>query len=207
MKPTLLLLCVVLFSGCSMLPQWRVFQKKAPEPIVKTEKATEVDRQAADLIAREITAPIELKPVAIKLSQSLGVPEKPLTGEIAKVAEDATVAISKELVKVQKERDELNVTLSKIEGKKIEGTGYNIFGFSMSLSVIVLIVLCVMFPPLATVIWWLVKRISGALSRTTKGISNYVKAHPDQGDKLKSYLSNVHDVADKTIIAKIKAKL
>ena len=206
MRCTLTCLMLMGSVGCQM-PQIRVFQKKAPEAIVKSVEAKEVDRQAADLIAREIVEPKALQPVAIKLSESLGVPEQPLTGNVETESDVAVAALVDELVKTQKKREELNIALLKIDGKKIEGTGYDVFGFSMSLSLIALVVLFVMFPPLATLAWWLFQRVSGALSRTAKGVSAYVKEHPDQGDKLKSYLQAAQDRADRNIISKIKSKL
>ena len=44
----LLLLGAILFlSGCSsLLPQWRLFQAKVPEPIVKNEAKLEVERNS-----------------------------------------------------------------------------------------------------------------------------------------------------------------
>lgn len=206
MRLSLLALCVVLFSGCQ-LPTWTVFQEKVPEPIVKSEEAKEVERQAADLIARKIEEPKELKPVAAKLSQSLGVPNEPLRNDnLLEASEKAVDSINEELVEVQEKRVKLNKQLSENSGKSIEGTGYNIFGFSMSLSMIALVVLCVMFPPLAMIVWKIFSGILGALKSTVSGINDYVKANPDQADRLKSYLKGKHDAAHKTIISKIKAK-
>lgn len=208
MKRTLpvMALCLLL-TGCqSLIPQWRVFQKKVPEPIVKTDSQREIDRQAADYIARTVETPPGLKPIAASLSESLGHPAKPI-----KVTDDSEAKLqamlAKALLQTQRERDELNTALTKTEGKKIEGTGYNVFGFAISGTVILVIALCVMFPPLAGIIWWIIQRAYGALSRTTAGIGKFMEANPDGGEQLKAFLSKTHDSADKNIIKKIKAKL
>jgi len=201
-----LIAVMVAVSGCQ-LPTWTVFKEKVPEPIVKSDDAKEVERQAADLIARKIEEPKELKPVAVKLSESLGVPNKPLRNDnLEAAAEKAVDAINSELVEVQEKRVELNEQLAKNSGKAIEGTGYNLFGFSMSLSMIVLAVLFVMFPPLAMIAWKVFSGVAGALKATVSGINDYVKANPDQADRLKSSLKGKHDAAHKAIISKIKAK-
>lgn len=203
----LLVLSCFLLTGCSsFLPQWRVFQAKVPEPIVKNEAKMEVDRQVADYIARTVENPPELKPLAMSLSESLGHPKKPIKVEDG-AEERLQASLNKALLDTQRQREELNQTLTKTEGKKIEGTGVNVFGFAVSGTVLILIALCVMFPPVAGIIWFIIQRAYGALSRTTKGIGSFMEAHPDGGEQLKAFLSKTHDSADKNIIKKIKARL
>jgi len=205
MKHFTLILCLFL-TGCQ-LPQWRVFQAKVPGPIVKAPRAVEVERQAADLLAKRIEKPVELIPVAQQLSASLGRPEKPLEGDTADLAPETVKALERELLRTQGELAALNKLLEKNEGKKVEGTGINILGASFSLGVVALVVLCIMFPPISLVLWTIFKRISGALTATAKGISNYVKDNPEAGEQLKDYLSRTQDAAHKAVISNIKAKL
>lgn len=205
MKTIILISCLFL-AGCQ-LPQWRVFQTKVPEPIVKGPRAVEVERQAADLLAKRIEKPVELIPVAQRLSASLGLPEKPLEGDTANLAPDTVKALEKELLRSQGELAALNKLLEKNEGKEVEGTGINIFGASFSLGVVAIVVLCIMFPPIGLVLWTIFKRLSGALTTTAKGISNYISENPEAGEKLKGYLAKTQDAAHKATIRNIKAKL
>ncbi len=198
----------LLLSGCaSLMPQWRLFQKKVPAPIVKPAAQVEVERQAAEYIARTVEKPVELKPIAIGLSKSLGVPEKPILEAPAEAAPDFYDAWMKVLKKEQEQRDELNAMLAKTEGKKIEGTGYNVFGFSVGAAGLALIILLVMFPPLATIIWAIFTRVSGALTTTAKGIAEFVKENPDAGKRLKDKLAQTQDAVHKQVISKIKSKI
>ena len=203
----LIVIPLLFLGGCqSLIPNWRIFQAKVPEPIVKNDAKIEVDRQVADYIARTIEQPVQLKPLAASLSESLGHPKKPMA--VADDSEERLQAmLNKALLDTQRQRDDLNNRLEKTEGKKIEGTGVNVFGFAVSGTVLVIIALCVAFPPIGGVIWFIVQRIYGALSRTTQGIGKFMEENPDAGERLQSYLSRAHDRADKNIIRKIKAKL
>lgn len=202
----LILLSSVFISGCQ-LPQWRVFQKKVPQPIVKPASVVELERQSADFIARNLLEPPELKPVAVKLSQSLGAPKEPILDTPVEAESQFEKAWNKELLKTQAQIAELNKELQELNGKKVEDTGLNVFGPSMGLLVIGGIALLVAFPPLATILWWLMQRASGALTRTARGISNYVKENPNEGERLKNYLKQTQDTVDREVIAKIRARL
>ena len=201
----LILLSSVFISGCQ-LPQWRVFQKKVPGPLVKAESVVELERQSADFIARNVIEPPELKPIAEKLSQSLGAPKEPILESPAKAEDEFARAWNKELLKTQKQIRELNDELAALNGKKVEDTGFNVFGPSMGLLVVGVVALLVMFPPLATVLWWLMQRASGALTRTAKGVSNFIKENPNEGERLKDYLEKAQDTVDRDVIAKIKSR-
>jgi len=204
---TSLILVLFLLSGCtSILPQWRVFQKKVPEPIIKPASQIEVERQTADYIARNIETPVQLKPMSVRLSESLGRPEKPIQDQLDEAEAYMNKSWQKELRKQQDQLDELNKLLTAQGGKKIEGTGINVFGFTIGGAGIALIVLCVMFPPIATILWTIFKRVSGALTTTAEGISNFIKDNPDSGAQLKSYLAETQDKVHKQVISKIKAK-
>jgi len=210
MRTAALILACLLLSGCqSLLPQWRLFQKKVPAPIVKPAAQIETERRTADYIARTVETPPQLKPMAADLSESLGRPEKPIPADTTADEAEARMRAEwqKALLKSQQQIDQLNALLAKSEGKKIEDTGINVFGFSVGGAALALIVLCVMFPPVATVLWAVFKRVSGALTSTASGISNFIRDNPDAGEKLKAALAKTQDAAHKQIISKIKAKL
>ena len=68
------LVLLLVLPGCST-SFGRFFQTKVPTPIVKQEAQMEAERRSADFIARTIETPVELKPIAEALSQSLGAPK------------------------------------------------------------------------------------------------------------------------------------
>lgn len=210
MKRVLLVCILLLSTGCtSLMPQWRLFQKKVPAPIVKAPEQIETERQTADYIARTVEQPPQLRPMAAKLSESLGRPKKPIATDMTADEADERMMASwqKVLLQSQQQITELNALLAKSEGKKIEGTGVNMFGFSMGGATIALIVICVMFPPVAVILWTIFKRVSGALTTTAAGIARYVKEHPEAGEELKDTLEKTQDKVHKQVISKIKAKL
>ncbi len=177
--------------------------------MVKLPEQVELERKTADYIARKVEEPPQLKSMARKLSESLGRPKKQISDSdpVEETENDNLIDWQKVLLAQQEQLDKLNKALVKFEGKKIEDTGVNVFGFSMGGAAIALVVLCVLFPPVATVLWVIFKRVSGALFATAQGIKNYVKDNPDAGEKLKVYLGNAQDKAHKEIISKIKTKL
>lgn len=209
-RTVLLCAACLMLSGCaSLLPEWRLFQKKVPAPIVKPASQVETERRTADYIARTVEQPPQLKGMARDLSESLGKPEHPIAADAT--PDDAEERMAREwqkaLRKQQEQLDQLNALLAASEGKKIEDTGINVFGFSVGAAGLALVVLCVMFPPLATILWAIFKRVSGALHATAQGIANFVKDNPDAGEKLKDYLSKTQDAAHKQIIRKLKSQL
>lgn len=206
-KLAVILACLCL-SGCaSMLPQWRLFQKKVPAPIVKPAAQIETERRTADYIARKIEKPEQLVPMAIELSESLGEPEHPITDDLDAAEARMAKEWHKTLLKSQQQLAELNTLLAKTEGKKIEGTGFNAFGISFGLGTLILIILLVAFPPLGAILWTVFKRVSGALSATARGVADFIKDNPEAGEKLKASLAKTQDAVHKQLISKIKAKL
>lgn len=207
MLRSLSLLFVLMLAGCR-LPQWRVFEANVPAPLVKEEKQVEAERSAADLVARTITEPRQMIAVAQKLSESLGAPEKQIDATDLNQARDkALVLLLKGIQRQQEQLDQLNAKLEKYEGKKIEGTGVNVFGFAVSLPVIGLIALCVLFPSVAGVLFWLLRKFKGALTATIKGIQDYKNDNPGASAAIVEKLDRAQDRSHKLLVRKIKSKL
>lgn len=181
----------------------RIFQTKVPAPIVKTEDQLDSERQGADLIAKTIETPVELKPVATALSTSLGAPKKSLfvggqSFNLPQAANHASGDLQTSILQVQKQLDQLNIKLSKLQGKDIEGTGISILGPGMVTVVLVLIALGVFFPPALTLLAFAYRRLKAtasivvaevekaakapetqaAVAAIKKGIANKMEAHP-----------------------------
>jgi len=113
---TFLFVCLVVTAGCTAA---RLFQSKVPAPVLKTEKQVEAERQGADLIARKLETPHQLKPVAESLSNSLGKPKYSLADisnfNIDDAATRANVDLLAGIVSMQKQLNELNKKFVKME--------------------------------------------------------------------------------------------
>lgn len=207
MKKFIPLLLIFVMTACTV-PQWRVAQAKVPEPLQKPAKQVEGERQAADLIARTVREPEQIIPVAQKLSASLGAPDKPITTtDLDKARDEALLALLKGMQQQQDALAKLNAQLAKYEGKKIEGTGVNVFGFAVSLPVLGVIALCIFCPGAIGVLFWLLKKARGALAATVQGVQDFKKENPQAAKTINIALDGAQDKAHKLLVKKIKSKL
>lgn len=163
-------LCALgLFASCQVEPL-RVFKATVPPPAEKTPQQIEAERQAADLLAKGVREPKSLKPVADKLSNSLGKPKEPLVQDsptpeqVDTAAADAIAALNAGMAKMQKQLDAQNKFLAKYAGKEIEGTGLSLFGPGMTALIIALVVLAVACPPALTLMAFAYRRLKAAAS-------------------------------------------
>jgi hypothetical protein len=197
----------MLLGACSV-PQMRVFQQEVPKPTEKSQQQIEAERSAADLLARKVTEPAEMIPVAQKLSDSLGVPTHPIAYEdLNKARGDALDRLLKGMIKEQNDALELNRKLDKYDGKKIEGTGFNMFGVAVSGPILIIIALCIFFPGTITVIFWILRRVRGTLVSTVQGIQNFKEENPEVAKALNNALKGAQDEAHKVLVKKIKSTL
>lgn len=203
MKRLALVFSFFLLSGCS---SWRVFEAKVPAPVVKQEVQVEAEKAAAELIARKIEKPEELKPVAVSLSASLGLPKKSLVDvrafDLPVAAEKANDGLQAGILNMQKQLEALNVKLTKLQGKEIEGTGFSLLGPGMSAIVIGLIVLGVVFPPAFTLMGIAYRRLKSTASLVVEQIDETAKeaGNSEAIKTLKSKLNAQMDVAHKQVI-------
>jgi len=204
-----IMIAALVSPGCSITSK-RLFTAKVPEPISKPAPQTERERQAADLIAREIRTPVVLKPVAVALSQSMGAPEKPLPSstpeELASSASSSTTDLQASIVAMQKQIVALNRNLIKYQGKEIEGTGFSILGPGMATIVIGLIALGVIFPPVFTVLAFMYRRLKATAATVVDQIEVAANA-PETKEavaKIKSNLSSAMDAAHKRVVLDLK---
>lgn len=190
------------------MPQWRVGQAEVPRPVEKPAVQVEAERQAADLIAKRIEEPVALKPVAANLSASLGAPEHPIPAETKTedAAKESLEDLQAGMAKLQAAVVAQNRILARYAGKEIEGTGINLFGPGVTAVVLGLIVLAVVFPPLATILFFMLRRVGGAMSATVAGVEDFIQARQDDDavKELKAALSKRMDTAHKAIVRKLK---
>jgi hypothetical protein len=205
--PAVYLMALLAFSGCNV-PQWRVFQSKVPAPLVKSAVQIEAERAGADLVARTIEKPVELVPVAQKLSESLGAPEHPITqANTTTAAKDALDGLREGIKAKQHDLDKQNKLLAQYEGKKIEGTGVNVFGFAVSLPVIGLIALCIFFPGALGILLRMFLRVRGALKATIAAGQAFKEENPAFAKSFNDTMTKAQDQVHQAIVKKIKAKL
>lgn len=193
-------------AGCLHAPEWRVAQAKVPEPIVKSEKQIEAERQAADLIARKIETPVELKPVAQELSSSLGEPKAPIK-DTPKAPDEALEALRAGQRKQQEQITQLNRRLSKFQGKEIEGTGVDLFAPTTALGVVGLIAACIFVPGFLTFVLFFIRRLFATIRVLVSKIQEFEAEEPEAAAKLKNSLSRGMDSAHKAMVRSVKAKL
>lgn len=186
---------LLFLSACTMA-EFRVGQKKVPDPIAKTDKQIEGERQAADLLAKGIKEPPSLKPVAQGLSDSLGKPEKPLVSTSPTTAEVDTASVlalqrlESGMVKMQQQIEAQNKFIAKYSGTKLEGTGFDLMGPGSFLLVVGLIVLAVLCPPIITLMFFALRRLKAAAGIVVNEIESAAK-----------------DPEAKAAVAKIKANV
>lgn len=147
------LVAAFLFSGCALIPkQVELFQKKVkafPDPspkLVEVQKATaqrakEAAQATFEDAIREDSSPIlraDARDSAVltdAVATSLGPPLKPATGTSDELAKELRAQIAK----LQARIDTFQEQNSKVEGKKIEGTGWLQIPYLVYLAVIILI--------------------------------------------------------------------
>jgi hypothetical protein len=193
MKIAAITLCFVLTSCGS----FRIFEKDVPSPIRKSEPHKESERQASRMLADRIEKPISAKQLATSLSFSIGQP-KEIQTDVSKIKTD----LEKHSGNYQSNVDSLNVKLAEFEGKKIEGTGIEIGGIINWGMMIGLILLCVLFPPIVSVLFFLFKRASGTLKNVVGGIDDWAKSN--DAESLKEELSKKMDSQHKKLVGKLR---
>jgi hypothetical protein len=199
----LLPLLALALAGCTAA---RIFQSKVPEPVVKRDAQVEAERQAADLIARKIETPAELKPVAQSLSESLGTPKRSLVDvrafDLPSAAKRADGDLQAGIREIQEQLRRTNITLAKLQGKEVEGTGLSVLGPGTATAVIALIVLGVIFPPAFTLMGIAYRRLKSTASMIVEQVDEVSKdpAAKEAISKLKSNLKDSMDASHKRVV-------
>ena len=190
-----LVICLLLSSSCSL----RVFQDKVPQPIEKTNKHKEAEKEATYYLANNIQTPLKAKELAKVLSYSIGVPSNTDNTNI-QIKNKLTSSIAE----LNKDRLELNKSLKKNAGLEIEGTGFDMMPYMSVTSIVLIIALCVFCPALISVAFFIIKRLRGALKAMVSAIEDYKKYEPEKAQKLKQALATNLDQAHKKIVSKLR---
>lgn len=186
---------LLLTSSCSL----RVFQDKVPQPIQKNNSHIEAEKEAGFYLANNIETPIEAKLLANLLSSSLGIPTN--TNNNNKEIKNNLVS---NIADYNKAKNELDLKLSKLAGKEIEGTGFDIMSFMSVTSIILIIALCVFCPAIISVAFFIIKRLRGALVQVISSIETFKDNEPQIARKLTSCLSSNLDQSHKKLVSKLR---
>lgn len=199
-------LCFLFLSGCALLPELRVFQKKLPPPVEQS-KVTEGQRQAADYIAKKIEKPEELKPVAQELATSLGTPVEPVvdTGDIKADSEKIVETLRAENADLRKRIEKQAAWLREYQGAKLEGTGFNLTGPLGFLGFFGIIALVVFVPGTLTAAFFVIRRLRSTVQVVSQSIEEFKVDNPAAAEDLKeNYLYPNTDRAHRKVIDREK---
>lgn len=208
MTRVFLLAGVLVFSGCSLLPEVRVFQKTVPVEQTAPE-ILEGQRQGAKYIEQKSATPgadpiktiADIHSVAVPLSTSLGEPKKPVTVEDKdKVIE----ALKKANLAEQRKAEDWKKFAQKYGGREIEGTGIDLAAPGAFLSVAGIVALFVFVPGTLTVALFFIRRLRLTLQNTVKSVQEFAEENPEAGAKLLARQSSNLDRSEKKLIGQVK---
>lgn len=188
-----------------------MFQDQVKEPVDQI--ITEDIKQASKYLEEEITPDIHLEGsvVADALSDRVGLPKyypnEPNPLKIEK-------SLNKERLNYERDLEKLNNWLVKREGTKLEGTGVSVFGVGGVSLIIIVILLCILFPAFIPIFINIVQMIMGTSRAIIKGATNnivdaieeYKKERPEEAKELLHKLSKNLDKEHKILVEKIKKK-
>ena len=128
------------------------------------------------------------------LSRSLGTPQN--------LAEDAN-AINDNLYKSINEYENgftnLNQELQNLENKKIQDTGFSLTPLFSGLGFIAVVAICVLFPSVLTILFFVLKRTRSALQNIVTGIKEFSDNDPDNAKNLHQLLEQKLDRVEKKL--------
>ena len=199
MKYINIIMISTLLSGCAGL---EIARKSVPDPVEKSDTQKEAEKVGANYLARKVEKPEGAREVARTLSHSLGEPSKQ-EDDPEKIIKSLRESIRKQ----QDELDNLNEELQKYQGKKIADTGVNVTGIGMSSSLIILIILCVLFPPILTVVFFVIKNLKRTIECLVTGVQDLVEKDPNAGRDFLGAMSRRMDNSQKGIVKTAKRRI
>lgn len=186
------LVALFLVSSCS---SFQLFEKQVPDPVRKSIKHQEYEKQGAYFLARNTEDKNEL--VANALSRSIGTPKK--KEEDADTIESKLFEVNSDF---ENRRVILNQELESFSGKKIEGTGMNVFPFFSSFGIIAVVALLVLFPGTITILFFILRRTRSAMANIVDGIEQFSKDDPEHCKHLDDLLEKRLDRREKQCLKK-----
>lgn len=209
-----IILFVLAFPGCALLPEMRVFQKKVPADMsAKPPAQVEGEKRGAAFIRAVSTPPVAdpaqavaaIYPVATALSGSLGEPAKPVT-----VADQDAIITSLRagLAAKDAQLDKWRQFGRKYAGAELEGTGIDVAGPTGLLILAAIVAACIFVPGFGYLALRVVPLLWRALRQTAVGIESFAKNNVEAGAKLKAdFLSRKMDNAPKNLVKSLKTRI
>ena len=193
---------LVLFSGCAA-PQWRLFERKVPDPLAVTGDVQLAWAQGAEWLEQDYSRghpnPEDGKLVSTALSNSIGSPLR-YEDNADKVIRDLRRA--NKLLKEQ--LGEVNAFLQAQQGKTVEGTGVNILGFTGSywfwMCVIIFIIAIGGLP----VILFVIRTLRSTIITTTRVVEELSETNPEAAEEFKLLAKRRMSTKEKAAIKKHK---
>lgn len=189
MKICVIIISILFLTSCS---NFRVFQNKVPEPVKKNQNHLQSEKKGAFYLAKNTQD--NNKNVADALSRSLGLPE---------IIEEDSGKITKDLITSSSNYENriygLNTKLENLKGKEVEGTGFNVFPITSILGIILLVVVCILFPSAVTILFFILKRTRLALANVVSGVKEFTQNNPEESKGLDEILEKKLDRAEKKL--------
>lgn len=213
-RTAIIILFALAMPGCSLMPEWRVFQKKVPATMNEKPAAqVEGEKQGAAFIRAVSTPPVAdpakavaaIYPVATALSASLGEPAKPVT-----VADqDAIInSLRAGLAAKDAQLDKWRQFGRKYAGAELEGTGIDVAGPTGLLILAAIVAACIFVPGFGYLALRVVPLLWRALRQTAVGIESFAKENVEAGATLKTdFLARKMDNAPKKLVKNIKTRI
>lgn len=187
----LILICL-LFTSCGT---FRIGEESVPGPVKKSIQHKEIEKQGAYYLATNTKDQNQV--VANALSRSIGTPKK---------KEDNSNVLETELFRhistFENENVQLNDKLESFAGKKIEGTGFNLFPYLSGFGFISVVALLILFPSATTILFFVLRRTRTAFQNVIEGIQEFSKDDPEHCKKLDDLLEKKLDRREKQQIKK-----
>lgn len=190
-----ILFYLIFLTSCGSV---RVFEDKVPEPIRKNQIHLDKEKQGAYYLA--VNAKDENKDVANALSRSIGTPSK---------IEDNPKTIIESLFSFTSNYEgkisNLNQELETLQGKDIEGTGFNLMPFTSILGIVVIGVILILFPSVITILFFILKRTRTAFGNMVQGVKEFTANNPNEAKNLDIILEKKMDRQEKILKTKYES--
>lgn len=187
---------ILLFSSCGSL---RVFEEKVPDPIKKNIKHIDEEKKGAYYLAMHTKDFNRM--VADALSRSLGNPSS--------IEEDPN-QLANNLFSYSSDYGarflSLNNQLEHLQGKDISGTGFNLAPFISGFGIVGILALFILFPSLATILFFILKRTRNAMANVVSGIKEFSESSPDKAKDLNDLLDKKLDRVEKKMKWRFEAE-
>ena len=186
---------VLLLVSCGSM---RILKEKVPEPIKKDFHHKDAEKKSAFILATN--AKDENKNLANALSRSLGTPSN-----LQEDSQDLVKDLFSHTNKYEAKISGLNVELENLQGKDIEGTGFNLMPFTSILGIVAIIALIILFPSAITVLFFLLKRTRSAFGNVVKGVQEFTDKNPTSAKDLNDLLDKKMDRVEKDLKMKYQS--